>query len=104
MTKGTEIKQGESLDLEYSWDGKDLTGFECEVMVKLALEDEAPLVQLSLTTLAEDKKSFTGMLSKDTTDGLPIGDLLLLAEIKKDSTGQGREFHQTLRVSPQGVF
>ncbi|MEM1113258.1 MAG: hypothetical protein AAGI11_15205 [Pseudomonadota bacterium] len=105
MSRGYEIRQGDSLPLRFAHpDGDSLAGWACRVEIKAALADVTPLVGLSLTTLEESDMVFTGLLTSDTTSVLPEGDLLLLAEISKESEGRRREIHQVLRVLPQGVL
>jgi len=103
--RNSEIKQGDSLDLEFAHpDGKDLTGWACRVMVKSAISDVTPLVSFNITSLSTDSKSFVGLLNSSTTETLPVGDLHLLAELEDSGAGRKKELHYDLRVLEQGVF
>jgi hypothetical protein len=105
----SEIRQGESLELKYTYDPpQDLTDFVCTVNVRVDNEgdptDEELRITKTLTELSNDGMSYVGRLTSGETNLLIQGNYWIAGELNNSTTGQNQETVCQFEITQQYVF
>ena len=90
------IIKGDSVALRYATDpATDMTGWTCDVQVRLRRANQIALEQ-ELTTLEAGNQAIIGLIQTAT---LTPDEYLIVAKLAKTSTGEKKEIHGILVVS-----
>ena len=105
----SEIRQGESLNLSYSWNPpRQLIGFICNINVRInnpgQPDDKTLVLDKVLTELNPTQTAIVGLLTSGETNGLFTGDYWIAGELINASTGEAQESVCELTIIEQFVY
>lgn len=94
----TKITIGDSIDVEFSLDGIDLSDFTCQMQVRDKKGAIAGGIDRAITTRNVGNTAFIDRITRAETDLIGVGGYSISALITNAGTGQSRELDGDFQV------